>query len=332
MPKESISSFIDERSGLARSLYESPVTGAVLVQDDIIKAVNPAFERLTGRSSQQLVGISPGQLLSGADENVFREATKSGESPGSHPVVLNVSDGRGGYRSAVCTFSPASLGSGKGILALFIESGEAPSPESKSREEQLLKTTEGTLQAIEKIVEMKDPYITGHQRRVARLSYAIAKCMSMPEEEARVLRMAALVHDVGKVSIPIQVLAKPMRLSEDEYSIVRMHPLVGYDILKDIEHLSYIGEIILQHHERMDGSGYPSGLSGSSILPEARIICVADVVEAMVSQRPHRPAMGIKDALEEITKHRDEAYDPDVEEACIQLNEEENFSIEQERA
>jgi HD-GYP domain-containing protein (c-di-GMP phosphodiesterase class II) len=139
--------------------------------------------------------------------------------------------------------------------------------------------------------------------------------------------MASLIHDLGKISIPQEILTKPTKLSESEFSIIKEHPKVAYQILKDIQFPWPIAEMILQHHERMDGSGYPLGLSGESIMPEARIITVADVVEAMSSHRPYRPALGIEMALEEITKNKNKYYDPRIVEASLSVFQEDGFKF-----
>lgn len=170
--------------------------------------------------------------------------------------------------------------------------------------ENLQKTLEGTILAMVKIVETKDPYTAGHQQRVAKLSLAIAKEMGLSGQQINVIRMASLIHDVGKIYIPAEILSKPGQLNEIESKLVKIHPQVGHDMLKTIEFLSPVVTIVLQHHERMNCSGYPQGLSSEDIILEAKILGVADVVEAMSSHRPYRAALGIDKALEEISKKR----------------------------
>ena len=176
-----------------------------------------------------------------------------------------------------------------------------------------------TVEAIASIVEMRDPYTSGHQARVAELAKDIASRMGLPEEQVQAIHLAGLVHDLGKIRIPAEILSKPGKLDEIEYSLIKMHPKAGYDILKGIDFSWPIAEMVLQHHERMDGSGYPQGLKGDEILPGARILIVADVVEAMSSHRPYRPGLGVQAALEEITKSRGVRYDPQVVDACVAL-------------
>jgi len=185
--------------------------------------------------------------------------------------------------------------------------------------EKLRRTMKGTIYAMALTVEMRDPYTAGHQRNVASLAWAMAKGMELSESEIEGIHLAATIHDVGRTSIPAEILSKPSSLTDIEFLIVKRHPQVGYDILKMVEFPWPIAQIVLQHHERMDGSGYPKGLSGKDILLGARILAVADVVEAMASHRPYRPAHGINKALEEISQNRDTLYDASVVDACITL-------------
>ncbi len=178
---------------------------------------------------------------------------------------------------------------------------------------------EGIVHGMASLLEIRDPYTAGHQRRVARLAISMAREMGFTEERIEGVRVAGLVHDIGKISVPAEILSKPGRLSESEFSLIKSHALVGYDILKPIEFPWPVAQIVLQTHERMDGSGYPSGLRGEEILLEARILAVCDVVEAMASHRPYRPALGVEDALEEISRGSGVVYDPAVADACLKV-------------
>ncbi len=200
--------------------------------------------------------------------------------------------------------------------------------ELKRTLERLRKTLEGIIQTISITVELRDPYTAGHQQRVARLTHAIAKEMGLSEEQTEGIYMAGIIHDLGKISIPAEILSKPGKITEIEFSMIKTHPRVGYDILKNIEFPWPIAQIVLQHHERMDGSGYPQGLSGNDILLEARIVGVADVVEAMSSHRPYRPGLGIDKALEEIVQKQGILYDTEVVEACLKVFAEKGFKFE----
>ncbi|MBZ0097177.1 MAG: GAF domain-containing protein [Sulfuricella sp.] len=194
--------------------------------------------------------------------------------------------------------------------------------------EILQKSLEDALHAIAYTVEMRDPYTAGHERRVGTLAVAIAQEMGLAEEKIHGIHLAASVHDLGKIQIPAEILAKPGRLSDIEFMLIKTHPQAGYDILKDVEFPWPIADIVRQHHERLDGTGYPHGLSDGSILLESRIMAVADVVEAMASHRPYRAALGIEVALKEIERGTGSAYDPTVADACLKLFHEGRFSFQ----
>ncbi|MFQ6066196.1 MAG: HD domain-containing phosphohydrolase [bacterium] len=194
--------------------------------------------------------------------------------------------------------------------------------------EKLQRTMEDTIQCMARIVEMKDLYTAGHQRRVTQLALAIAKEMNLSKEQIDGIRMAGIIHDIGKISIPAEILSKPCQLNEIEFGMIKTHTKTGYEIVSEIEFPWPVAQILLQHHERMDGSGYPQGLSAKNILLEARILAVADVVEAMTSHRPYRPARGIDKALDEISQNKGILYDPDVVNACLKLFTEKGFKFE----
>jgi putative nucleotidyltransferase with HDIG domain len=177
-------------------------------------------------------------------------------------------------------------------------------------------------------VETRDPYTAGHQRRVSSLSGAIAREMGVSSESVETITMAASIHDIGKMSVPAEILSKPGILTAIERSLIEVHVQTGYDILKDVELPSPIADIVLQHHERLDGSGYPQGLKGDEILLEAQIIAVADVVEAISTHRPYRPAHGVNMALEEIEKNRGILYNTEAVDACLRLFREKSFRFE----
>lgn len=192
----------------------------------------------------------------------------------------------------------------------------------------LKKTLEGSIQAMALTVETRDPYTAGHQQRVANLADAIAQEMGLPDNNIEGIRMAGLIHDLGKISIPAEILSKPGRINKIEFDLIKTHPRAGYEILKAIEFPWPIAQTVHQHHERINGSGYPLGLVGEEILLGARILGVADVVEAMASHRPYRPALGIDKALEEISKNNGKLYDTDVAKACLDLFATKGFSLD----
>jgi PAS domain S-box-containing protein/putative nucleotidyltransferase with HDIG domain len=193
---------------------------------------------------------------------------------------------------------------------------------------KLRETLITTVNALASTVEMRDPYTAGHQRRVTILACAIAEQMGLTEERFDGLRLAGLIHDIGKITVPIEILNKPGRISETEFNIIKMHPQAGYNLLKEIEFPWPVAQIVLQHHERLDGSGYPQGLKNGGIMQEAKILAVADVVEAMASHRPYRPSLGIDVALGELTKNKGILYDPEVVDVCQRLFVEQGFKLE----
>ena len=192
---------------------------------------------------------------------------------------------------------------------------------------KLQEALEGSIHAMASAVETRDPYTAGHQHRVAQLANAIAREMGLSEESIKGVHMAGVIHDVGKISIPAEILSKPGSITEIEFALIKTHPQVGYDILKNIAFPWPLVEMVLQHHERVDGSGYPSGLAKDAILLEARILGVADVVEAMASHRPYRPALGIEKALAEIADKQGLLYDPEVVKACLRLFQKKGFQL-----
>ena len=284
---------------------------------------NSAFERICNLSVPHFLYQRFSALVHPEDQAkasaLFKEALEGRAvneelrllPPGEENTWLNV------------TLVPLSCASG---VLMGVQGRAADITEKKRALEQLEKSLgtlkrsmRETVQAMAAIVEARDPYTAGHQGRVSRLATAIAEELGFPEERKEQVRLAGLVHDLGKISIPSEILTKPARLNEMEMALVRLHPEVAYRILKEIELLSPIGEMVLQHHERLDGSGYPSGLKQDQLSLEGRILAVADVVEAMSSYRPYRPALGINKALEEINENKGRLYDPVVVEACTRI-------------
>lgn len=262
----------------------------------------------------------------------------------THPTFFPWRDEalRRGYASALVI--PLALGpEHTGILAIYSGSKDAFSDEEtaflvevagdiaiglkglrlerqlKDSLEKLQKALNAIVTSVARLCELRDPYTAGHQSRVAQLSRAIAQELGLPEEMCHGVYIAGLVHDIGKIAVPMDILAKPGRLSEYEFNIIKTHTTTGFDLLKDVELPWPVAEVALQHHERIDGSGYPQGLKGDATILEARVLAVADVVEAMSSHRPYRPALGIEKALEEIQSHRGKLYDPDVVDACLRV-------------
>ena len=195
--------------------------------------------------------------------------------------------------------------------------------------DMLGRTLSQTIDAIAAMVESRDPFTAGHQRRVAALSCAIARKMGFSADKIHGIGLAATIHDLGKIHIPAEILSKPGKLSKIEYDLIKTHSQAGYNIIKDVQFPWWpVGQMVLQHHERLDGSGYPQGLKDKQILPEVKILAVADVVEAMMSHRPYRPSLGVDAALEEISRQRGVLYDPEAVDCCIALFRDNSFDFD----
>lgn len=199
--------------------------------------------------------------------------------------------------------------------------------ELKRSLEKFTRALNETVKAMAMAVEIRDPYTAGHQKRGADLARAIAQEMNLTPEIVEGVQLASMIHDIGKISIPAEILSKPALLSTLELSLIKIHPQVGYDILKDIDFPWPIAQTVLQHHERINGSGYPAGLKNDAILLEAKVLAVADVVEAIASHRPYRPAYGTKQAIDEITRKQGILYDPFVVKSCLRLFQDKEYSF-----
>ena len=193
--------------------------------------------------------------------------------------------------------------------------------------EQVGNSLNKTIVAIASMVEQRDPYTAGHQRRVADLAVAIATEMKLSPSQIIGLRMASVVHDIGKIHVPAEILSKPSDLTDAEYEIIKTHPKAGWEVLKNIDFSWPVAEMVYQHHERLDGSGYPRGLKDKEILLESRILMVADVIDAMAAHRPYRPALGIMAALQEIIQQKGTLFDERVVDACVKLFMEKKYEI-----
>lgn len=214
--------------------------------------------------------------------------------------------------------------SNKALRRVQIEESKKKMVEEKLAKmtNKLKSTIESTIQSMAVVIEKRDPYTANHQRRVAELAVALAKGMGLEEEQIKGLQMAATIHDIGKIYVPAEILNKPGILSDLEFAMIRNHPEIGYEILQMIDFPWPVEQIVVQHHERLDGSGYPRGLLGEEILLTARILTVADVVEAMTSHRPYRQALGLDKALEEISHNAGILYDKKVVDVCMKFFEE----------
>jgi len=236
-----------------------------------------------------------------------------------NPVVTQSGEER------IISWYNTALKDEKGKFQGILSSGEDVTTKSKMERElqenyqKLQQIMEDTVYTMAKVVEKKDPYSAGHQKKVSQLATAIAKEMKLPKNNIEGLKIASLVHDIGKIGMPIEILSQPSGLSELGHQLMKEHPMTGYNILKEIDFPWPVAEIVLQHHEKVNGSGYPNGLKDDDILVEAKILCVADVIEAMSSYRAYRPNHSIKEALSELTKNKGILYDSMVVDACKTL-------------
>ena len=299
--------------------------------------MNPVAEALTGWKQEEAWGRDLTKVFNIIDEETHKVTETPATKAIREGVVLGLANHtlipRDGTEIPIDD-SAAPIrddkGNVSGVVLVFRDITERKRAEEELQQtfEKLQRTLEGTVHALTATAERRDPYTAGHQQRVTRLACAIAQEMGFPEEQIEGIRVAGLIHDIGKINVPAEILSKPGVLNEIEYPLIKAHPQTGHDILKTIEFPWPVAQIVLQHHERMDGSGYPAGLSGEEIIPEARILGVADVVEAMASHRPYRPARGLDKALEEISQNRGVLYDPEVVDACLKLFTEKGFTFE----
>jgi len=285
---------------------------------------------LFGYSREEMIGMSTKNVFVNADEyNKFQEEIAQKGSVREFEAKLRKKDGA--EMDCLIT-STVRLARDKTILGyqgIIRDISELVSGRRQLEKtlKELRKALGGTIEAMALTVETRDPYTAGHQRRVSNLARAIATEMGVSEDQIQGIRLAGVIHDIGKISVPGEILSKPGKISKNEFGIIKEHPQVGHNILNTVDFPWPIAQIVLQHHERMDGSGYPDGISGENILLEARILAVADVVEAMASHRPYRASLGIDIALREILKNRSSFYDPKVVDACLRLFNEKGYRL-----
>ena len=294
---------------------------------------SPQIFDLLGYTAEEVIGKTPFDLMTLEDASSLKPPFTSIVEERKHFHLLenaNVhKDGRIVFLETSGTPIIDAEGSFRGYRGIDRDISERKEAEQERRAsaERHEKILLQTIEAIASTVEARDPYTAGHQRRVADIASAIAGDMGLSRDTIKGIYLAATIHDLGKIRVPAEILSKPGRLNQIEYELVKGHVQTGYDIIKDIEFPWPIALMVLHHHERLDGSGYPQGLKSESILPEAKILAVADVVEAMSSHRPYRPGLGQEEALREIAAHRGTLYDPAVVDICIALFREKNFVL-----
>jgi len=305
-------------------IFQTVTEGLIVIDMDFnVLRVNEAFLKLANVADRRVNGrkcfeVFPGMLCHSPSCPLVR--IRCGVQRLEYEVEKHRNDGT--VIPCVVTAKPYLGPNGEllGIVEDFKDISVLKRAQQELRDsfDRMRKTMGGIIQAMSLTIEQRDPHTAGHQRQVAKLSRAIAEQMGFSWEQVQGIRMAAAIHDLGKIHVPAELLSRPGRLNEYEFGIIKDHPRIGYDILKGIDFSWPIAQTIYQHHERLDGSGYPRGLAGEDILMEARIIAVADVVEAMASFRPYRMPRGIDAALEEIVRGKGVLYDPRVVDACLE--------------
>lgn len=315
-----------------RSVVERAKEGIAIVQEGLIQYVNPFLEEMSGYKAEELLGtpfsryIATNELPKVVD--IYQRRMAGEPMVQTYESVVKRKDGQKRFVEfcgEIITYQerPADL-----VIVRDITMRKKSEEELNQTLEMLRKSMGATIQVLNLTVEIRDPYTAGHQRRVAALARSIGKEMCLPQEKIDAIRMAGAIHDLGKIAVPAEILSKPGKLNESEFRLIKTHPQVGYDILKTVDFPWPVAKIVHQHHERMDGSGYPQGLSGEDILIEARIIGVADVIEAMNSHRPYRSAFQIDEALKEISRNKGVLYDSDAVDACLKLFKEGRFDLD----
>jgi putative nucleotidyltransferase with HDIG domain len=296
-----------------RNMIYSNADGILILDENsIVKFMNPAAEIIFGTKSTHFVGQTFEHLI----------------IPGK-PTELDITIGDGKSIVAEMRVMETEWEGKTAYLASLRDITDRKRMQQRLQVslDNLKEVMDGTIRAMALAVEMRDPYTSGHQHRVAELAQAIAEEIRLPAEDIEAVYMAASIHDIGKISLPAEILSKPVKLTDIERKMIQAHSKVGYDILKGVDFSWPIAQIVLQHHERMDGSGYPHGLGGNELMVESRIVGVSDVVETMASHRPYRPSIGLDKALEEISANKGTLYDETVVDACLTLFNQKGFEF-----
>ncbi|TAN48272.1 MAG: PAS domain S-box protein [Betaproteobacteria bacterium] len=315
-----------------RGLVEQSIAGAYIIQDDRFVYVNPRFAEIFGyASADEIVGLEVMSLVApqhrdGVADRIRRRIDGNLVTVNYEFTALR----KDGATTEVGVHGARATHRGHpAIIGLVQDISEKKRAEERIRE--YVARLEGafmrTVEVATTLSEMRDPYTAGHERRVAEIAVAIGNELGFDAQRLEGLRVAGYLHDIGKITVPAEILAKPGKLNAIEYQLIQLHAQAGYDVLKDVGFPWPVAEAALQHHERLDGSGYPNGLKGDAIGLEARILAVADTVEAMASHRPYRPGLGIDKALAEIERGRGSAFDPVVADSCLRLFREKNYRI-----
>jgi len=335
LSRKHITEALKQSESKYKVLFEHANDAIFLVEGETFVECNPKGLSMFGCTREQIVGRSPIEF-SPPTQPDGRDSKDKIHQKGrlalsGTPQFFEWKHRRygGTLFDAEISFNRVELGQKVFLQAVVRDVTDRKQAEEKlaSTLSNLRKAMGGTIQAIVHVVETRDPYTAGHQNRVADLAGAIATEMHLPADTIEGIRTAGVIHDIGKISVPAEILAKPGKLSQKEFELIKDHPQTGYEVLKDVEFPWPIAQIIRQHHERLDGSGYPRGLTGEEVLLEARIIAVADVIEAIASHRPYRPARGIEAALAEIEQNKGVLYDASAVDACVKLFKEKAYKL-----
>jgi len=306
-----------------RSLIESMDDTVYAVDQNLrVLYANDKYLSRHNLKLDELTGKEYGSFHTAAKTKEFSEKIKRVVETGRPTSYEHVSPKDG--RIFLRTLSPIKEPLDEGPKKITVISKDIT--DLKETEEKLRTLMNSTINVISTTVEKRDPYTSGHQIRVARLARAIAAEMRLDRDRIETIHIAALIHDLGKIAVPVEILNKPTTLSETEFNLIKSHSREGYEIIKSVDFPGPVARVVLEHHEKLDGSGYPQGLKGEEMLLESRVLAVADVVEAMASHRPYRPALGIDAALRELESKRGILFDPGIVDVCLKLFKEKRFA------
>jgi len=306
-----------------RAVMQSSLDAIILVDaESKIVSWNNCAHKLFGYKTKDVIGRSYRILFASESPYISKSTDENPYSMIEKPVEFQARKENRAEFPVEVTMSTWDTGSDAFHVMVIRDVTER-----KNLEDELKKSQESIIKVLTSMMEKKDFYTVGHQKRVAKLACSIAKEMNLSTDRIMAVKMASEIHDIGKIALPVEILTKSNSLSDLEFGLIRTHPKVAYDILNSINFPWPMTLMVMQHHERIDGSGYPTGLSGKAILPEARIIAVADVVEAITAHRPYRPRLGLDIALNEVEKNSGSLYDADFAKACLRLFKEKGFSF-----
>ena len=324
---------LSHERALLRSMIDS-IPDLIFYKDNdgVYLGCNKAFENYAGTTENQLIGKTDREIFPGIKGNFNSEKDQQLLNKGKATISEEWLRYFSGEKILVETLKTPYFGPDNKVLGLIGISRDMSErvkaeKDRKKSSERIKKVLHQTIQAVSMSMEKRDQYTAGHQQKVATIAVAIANTLNLPQQQVEGIRLGSIIHDIGKIYVPAEILTRPGKITPEEFAIIKSHSKVGYEIIKDVDFPWPVAQMILQHHERLDGSGYPNGLHGDEMILEAKIISVADVVEAMASHRPYRASLGVDIALDEISKHRGSLYDKDVVDACLKIFKEDGFTI-----